>query len=183
MKRLWIIFLLLGGCSSPSKYHPVTWIVGQWVSYTINDEPLKISIVSEDSALFWLETAEPGSIVKILVEENRISRPRRLIIKKLNESPVEFPLNQFSVESNLPIIKIDEFTDLKKEILTLPRGKFKVFHIKRKEEDVWLSNKVPILGIARYESVDRHIVLCDYGLTGAESEIKEKPKMASFAVE
>lgn len=172
MRKVWIVFFLIAGCSNRGEYHPLQWRVGQWVSYEINGKPLQVSVVGRDSFLFWVETVEPEIIVKVLVEEGELANPKRVIIKEAGEETVEFRVDEISVKSGLSSLKIGKSTSGKKELLTLPCGKFKVFHIKQNGKEVWVSNKIPIFGIAKYKSDDKAILLRDYGLHGAKSEIK-----------
>ncbi len=179
MRKEWIIlFVLIISCSKKGEYHLLRWKTGQWVCYKINDEPIRISIVGKDSTLFWVETAESELVAKVLAEEGQLEEAKRLIVKKVSESPFEMQAEKFSIKSGFPDISVRESGE--KELVTLPCGKFRTFHIRQKEEDVWLSNKVPILGIVRYKSKDKEIVLWDYGLKGAKSEIKEKVKSISL---
>lgn len=184
MSKWWVIFLFLVGCNSKAtKFYPMPWKVGQWVTYTVNEEPLKIAVTGQESTFFWLETVESEAIVKVLVTEHDLSNPNRIIVKKLGEPAVEFPLEDFSIKANLSDVKLDEFTEFTTEYLTLLCGKFKAFHIKEGETDIWLSNKIPLFGIVRYKDDDKTIVLRDYGLSGAQSEINEEPEVASIVLE
>lgn len=171
MKIVWVIMSLFVGCSKTEKFQLLEWRTGQWVAYTINGEPIKISIVGKDSNMFWIETVEPQIVVKALVEAGKLNEPKRLIVKQVGESPIEFQNTEFSAESGLPVMKAEDFG--KKEIVVLPCGKFKVVHLKENVKDVWVSEAIPILGIAKYKSEDTLMVLQDYGLKGAKSEIAE----------
>ncbi len=174
MRKSWIIllfFFFVIGCSKRGEYNLLKWKVGQWVSYKINDKPIRVSIVGKDSVFFWVETVEPELTAKVLVEEAQLDEAIRLIVKKVNETPFEIQVDKFSIKSGFPNITVEESG--KKEIVVLPSGKFKAFHVKQEEEDVWLANKVPIFGIVKYKSKDKEIILWDYGLKGAKSEIKE----------
>lgn len=184
MKResliLSLLLLLFIGCSKGARYRPLEWKVGQWVAYEFNDEPIKISIVGKDSNLFWIETAEPEIIVKVLVEEGKISEPRKLIVKKLADTAVEFALDKFSMKAQLPAIEIHKSSSLEREILTLPCGRFKTFHITEQGREVWLANNVPVLGIVKYENGNETLLLRAYGTRGAHSEIKEEAKLTEI---
>ena len=150
MKIVWAIMFLFVGCSKTEKFQLLEWRTGQWAAYTINGEPIKISIVGEDSNMFWIETVEPQMIVKALVEEGKLNEPKRLIVKTVGENPIEFQNTEFLAESGLPVIKTEDFG--KKEIVVLPCGKFKVVHIKENVKDVWVSEDIPILGIVKYKN-------------------------------
>lgn len=178
MRKFWIVFFLFVGCSKSGKFHPLEWRVGQWVSYKINNEPLEVSIVGKDSTLFWIETVEPEITVKVLVEMGKINEPKRLIVKKIGESPIEFKVDEFSIQSGLPVLKVESLG--KREILALPGGKFKVIHIREGEKDIWLSDAIPIFGIAKYKSKDTFIVLQNYRLRGAKSEIEEPTEIVNL---
>ncbi|MDI6841035.1 MAG: hypothetical protein QMD71_09360 [bacterium] len=182
MKNVLIILFIFTGCAQLHKYKPIPWAVGQWVSYEVNGEPLKVSIVGKDLAGFWLETVEPEVVVKFLVEEGG-TQPNKLIVKTVGDSPIEFPVDKFNVKSILLSAKIDESANLRNEILTLTCGKLRVFHTTYEGSDIWLSSKVPIFGIVKYMGKDKLIVLRDYGIKGAESEIKEQAESANFIVE
>jgi hypothetical protein len=178
MKRVWLICLVLAGCAKSGRFQPSEWKVGQWVCYEINDEPLEVAIVGRDSTLFWVETVEPEITVKVLVAKGKISEPKRLIVKRIGESPVEFQASEFSVKSGLPVLKGEDSG--KKEILTLPCGKFKAVHLVEDQRDIWLSRTVPIFGIAKYESEDMLIVLQNYGQRGAKSTIGEPVEVVNL---
>jgi len=184
VKKAWIIlFVFIIGCSKSGKYHSLRWSVGQWVSYKINDKPIRVSIVGRESSnkaedelsLYWVETVEPELVVKVLVEEGKLDKARKLIIKKVSEAPFEVQVDNFHIKSEFPSLSTSELG--KEELLTLPCGKFRVFHKKENGEDVWLSNKVPIFGIVKYKSKNKEIVLWDYGIKGAKSEIKGEVKI------
>ena len=186
MRKAWIIIFLFAGCAKLHKYHPMPWVVGQWVSYEVNGEPLKVSLVGKDSSGFWLETVGPEAIVKMLVERGEAQPKRcdlkRLIVKPLGDLPIEFSLDEFGVKSELLSIKMDSSMNFKEEIFTLPCGKLRVFHTTQEGSDIWVSGKVPIFGVVKYKSNDNLIVLCDYGIKGAESEIKQQPEVANFII-
>ncbi len=178
MKIVWAIMFLFVGCSKTEKFQLLEWRTGQWVAYKINGEPIKISIVGEDSNMFWIETVEPQIVVKALVEAGKLNEPKRLIVKQIGESAIEFQNTEFSAESGLPVMKAEDFG--KKEIVVLPCGKFKVVHLKENAKDVWISEAIPILGIAKYKSEDTLMVLQDYGLKGAKSEIAKSVENVSL---
>jgi hypothetical protein len=178
MRIIWILVLLLGGCSKFGKIRHPDWEVGQWVSYKINSEPLKISIVGRDSSLFWVETVEPELIVKVLVRPEEINHPIRLIVKRTGENPTEFQETKLSIESNFTIQNLEDSG--KEEVLILPCGKIKTIHIEREETDIWLSSTIPILGVVKYTNKNMNIVLQSYGMRGATSEIKEPVENVSL---
>lgn len=178
--RLIGLMLLLTGCSQTPRYQPLEWKVGQWVAYEFNGKPIKISIVAKDSNLFWIETAESEVIVKLLVTEHNLSEPKKLIIKKLADIPVEFPLDKFSINSQFPTVKIDGSSVPEKELLTLQCGKFKTFHITEGNNEIWLANNVPILGIVKSICKNETLVLRAYGNKGASSEIQDEARVSEF---
>jgi hypothetical protein len=178
VKGIWLACLILAGCARSDRFRPLEWKVGQWVCYEINDEPLEVAIVGKDSDLFWLETIEPEITVKALVAKDRINEPKRLIVKRIGETPVEFQVSEFLVKSGLPVLKGEDSG--KKEILTLPCGKVKVVHITEDQRDIWLSRTVPIFGIAKYESDDMLIVLQNCGQRGAKSSIGEPVEVVNL---
>lgn len=178
MSRVWFIFFVVAGCSNLAEFHPLEWRVGQWVSYKINNEPLEVAIVGQESTLFWVETSEPEIIVKVLVERGKIIEPKRLIVKKVGESPIEFKVAEFSIKGGLPVMESKNLGD--KEILTLPCGKIKAVHIREEKRDVWLSDAIPIFGIVKYKTKDTLIVLQNYGIKGAKSGITESVEVINL---
>lgn len=182
-----LTFITFSGCGRNIKYTPVKWKVGQWAAYEVNGEPLKVSIVGEDSSTslknktsFWLETAEPEIIVKLLVEEGKINEPLRIIAKRLGEPAVEFGTNKIGIKSGLPLMELFESEKGERKILTLPVGKFKTVYFKKEDKEIWLSNTVPVLGIVKYASSDKNIVLCGLGTKGAKSEINGVVEVVEF---
>ncbi|MFA5033243.1 MAG: hypothetical protein WC614_09495 [bacterium] len=166
-----LTLLLLEGCNTNVKYKPVKWETGQWVCYSINGEPFKISIVSKDSEMFWVETEEPGIIMKMLIKENEFNTPQKIIARKLGGKAISFETDKISIRSGLPLISIDDSLKAIRKVITLSAGKFKTAYLKKEDSEVWLSNLVPILGIVKYTSKDKNIEIQSYGLKGAKSQI------------
>lgn len=168
------------GCSKTINYKPIKWEVGQWVCYEINGEPLKMSVTGKDSDLFWLEAAESEIVLKLLIEEGKLNEPRRIIAKKLGENAIEINVAKVSLKTALPMMEMNEPIKGTREIVTLPSGKFKTVYLKKEDKESWLSNTVPILGIVKYKSSDKNIVLRSYGEKGARSEIDSVAEVVEF---
>jgi len=194
MKR-WIILLLIAlfpYCTT--KYKPIPWKVGQWVRYKMRmgkAESLEIryALVGREGKRFWFEvngkSPSTSFIFKVLVKERSLSHPKEEIIKIGDQPAYIMPKEvgtELPSEYKPPIFEQEEIHKYKigierikieKEVLHCIHSKLRK---EGKEYEVWMSSKVPILGIAKLSSHLITLEIIDYGYEGAVSEIKEKPQ-------
>lgn len=172
-----ILLLALSiGCTRKGPYKLMQWEVGQWVLYDINGKEVRYAIVGTHDSYFWLERSgfQNGRhlVIKALTSPGS-SEIEKFIVKGPNGSPIEFAFNGFPLEDLL----LEEGVEIiAKENLNLSGHKLYAVHLRQKEADIWFSNEIPIFGILKYENGSERILLKDYGLNGAESEIAEVPK-------
>lgn len=185
------------------KFKYLNWQVGQWVKYQVEsggeNMEIKYSIVGEEKigneVYYWFETKnstkEGNVIMKMLMSTKSKTGPKRLIIKHGSEPAIEMDM-QFAKSMTQPHTKptiVEENAIIAGaigyEIIKVPAGEFDCLHsrvvIKSKENasekiDYWVSDKVPILGAVKSVAKDMKMTLLDYGLSGAETEIKETPQ-------
>lgn len=163
------------------------WTVGQWAEYEIHkgseEYTIKYTIVDreyDEENFFWIEsivvTENDSFLWQALVPEYFNGTPKELVIVDLTQRDWEalaIPLGQ----SCRTIFMLGNFNpeNLKKlgfetENITMPAGEFYSLHcrftIETKPVDVWISSKVPILGIVRWESQDELRTVKDYGENG-----------------
>ncbi|MCD6418153.1 hypothetical protein J7M00_05165 [bacterium] len=73
-----------------------------------------------------------------------------------------------------------------KETITVPAGTFNCTRYTtidketNEKNDVWVSDKVPLLGVVKMKNDDGEFVLADYGDNGAKSAITETPQKIDF---
>jgi len=164
------------GCSQEALYKPMHWKVGQWVLYDVNGKEVRYAIVGSSDSYFWLEKSSIQNgehlIIKALTSPGS-NEIKKFIVKRSNESPIEFAFDRFPFED---LLLEGDVEILSKEKFNLAEHELYAVHLKQKRADIWFSNKIPIGGILKYENGGKSIVLKDYGLKGAESEIAEAPK-------
>lgn len=152
------------------------WEVGQWVLYDVNGKEVKYAIVGSYDSYFWLEKSSVQNgehlIIKVLTSPGS-NDIKKFIVKRFNESPIEFVFDRFPFEN--PLLEGDAEI-VSKEKFSLSGRELHAVHLKQKGADIWFSNEIPIFGILKYENGGERILLKDYGFKGAESEIAEVPK-------
>jgi len=181
MLTICVLLLALSiGCKQKDPYKLMQWEVGQWVLYDINGKEVRYAIVGSHDSYFWLERSgfQNGEhlVIKALTlpGSNEIEK---FIVKGSNGSPIEFAFDGFPFEY---LLLEGDVEILSKENLSLSGYELYAVHLRQKEADIWFSNEIPIFGILKYENGSEKILLKDYGLNGAESEIAEVPKGSAY---
>jgi len=175
-----VLLILLIGCIQKAPYKPMHWEVGQWVLYDINGKEEKYAIVGAHDSYFWLEKSSTQNgehiIIKALASPSS-NEIKKFIVKRSNGNPIEFVFDKFLFED---LLLEGDVEILSKEKFNLAGHESYAVHLRQKRADIWFSNKIPIWGILKYENGKESIVLKDYGLKGAESEIAEVPKSSAY---
>ena len=166
--------------------------VGHWVEYLVSAPGrrqlwhLHLAVVGRDGDAYWIELtmAQPSrgeAIARMLVDpgEGAVGgRLRRLIIQPEGNLPLELPLDM--APATLPAARPAEGsgTFVGTETIRVTAGTFSARHYRRGEgaeaSDVWISERVPLWGLARFQGPRAQLTLIAFG-TGAASRVVGEP--------
>lgn len=189
--------------ANPVTYKGLNWQVGQWAQYEMNMDKrtfiVKYSITGTETVngktWFWYENEiimpETKTISKMLILPGEAS-PKHLYVKNGNEPAMDMTsmlTHQSAGQENNTLQKDEDIVKgfIGYESITVPAGPFNTLHSKVQSQsggdktDVWVSNKVPITGVVKLSGKDKRasvltMKLLKYGLSGAQTSIKEKPQ-------
>jgi hypothetical protein len=177
--------------------------VGAWAEYVHQSAgsrtvPLRLSLVGRDSDAYWHEvsTVVNGvkNVLKLLVTGKSvdIENVRKIILKNGSNPAIEMPAGALGAVGGLMLFgpmlglgqtggipSLDGFTDRGPEEVVVKAGRLKAhrYRLTRQEGnyDVWISDAVPLWGLARVVFPGGQMELLKYG-GGAVSQITERPQ-------
>lgn len=204
--QIMYIFVILGGLLAVQsianiKYNPSPWAAGQWATYEMKSSKeqfkIKYSITGTElvdgKTYYWFETRidmeNQTNIIKMLMAMED-SEPKRIIMKSNKEPAIDmtdtFKRNMQMTENHgKPLIHSEE--DILKgyigiESVTVPAGTFQSIKSRATEQsgveftEIWVSEKIPVIGMVKASGKDNSLVLTAYGTSGAKTDITETPQ-------